>query len=227
MTPPRPRVYRLGMIKKGLAVGLAGLSVAMTTPAQAGVDGGYQWAILKNECVKSGGNYGLGFLGIRAGNRKEGKLGVNYFKIRYERQYLTFNYSWRVDRTHTAQSASFPNANDMRYFAAPWRFPFSDSDAGKVFRMKVTYYWYKQTPGPTGARRRSWNSDPHAVWKTRCAPPDVGVPSPTGSFSLPTPDDVRDASRQVHFRTCPYHRNQGNRRDASVVVVMRGEQGAS
>src|SRR5690606_34235094 len=96
MTPPRPRVYRLGMIKKGLAVGLAGLSVAMTTPAQAGVDGGYQWAILKNECVKSGGSYGLGFLGIRAGNRKEGKLGVNYFKIRYERQYLTFNYSWRV-----------------------------------------------------------------------------------------------------------------------------------
>ena len=71
MTPPRPRVYRLGMIKKGLAVGLAGLSVAMTTPAQAGVDGGYQWAILKNECVKSGGNYGLGFLEIGRASCRE------------------------------------------------------------------------------------------------------------------------------------------------------------
>lgn len=127
---------------------LAILVPLATLPAHAGVDGNYSWAILRNECVTAGGKFGLGYLGIRAGNRKQGKIGVNYLKVRYERQYMTFNGGWRVDLTQTAESAHFPNDNAVRSFTAPWRFPFQSSDVGKVFRMKVSYSWYKQNFGP-------------------------------------------------------------------------------
>lgn len=151
------------MIKKALAIALPGLIGLSVLPAHAGVDGGYSWSILRNECVKSGGKFGLGYLGIRAGNRKEGKLGVNYLKVRYERQYMTFNGGWRVDRTHTAQSAAFPNDAAVHWFAAPWRFPFSDSDAGKTFRMKVSFSWYKQIPGPDWRKKHVVEYGPQCV----------------------------------------------------------------
>ena len=136
------------MIKKALAVALPGLIGLSVLPAHAGADGDYQWTIAKNECVTSGGKFGLGWLGMRAGNRKTNKIGVNYLKVRFERQYLGFNGSWRVDRTHTNQSPTFPNDAQTRSLYMLWRFPFSESDAGKTFRMKVSYSWYKQNPGP-------------------------------------------------------------------------------
>ncbi len=139
---------RVTKIIRAVVPALAVLVPMSALPAHAGTDGNYSWAIIRNECVTSGGKFGLGYLGIRAGNRKQGKIGVNYLKVRYERQYLTFNGGWRVDRTQTAQSPVFPNDNAVRFFAAPWRFPFSESDVGKVFRMKVSYSWYKQNLGP-------------------------------------------------------------------------------
>jgi hypothetical protein len=139
--------------RRSVLTALLALSVPGSASAAVWYDGPYEWGIGHFVCHPSGGRFGFGYMQVQGGMSKNGRIGVNYFKIEFTRQWNDGS-GWHQDRQYTRESAHFPDDAAHRSYLPRWTFPFTADEAGRTFRFALKYTWMHERFGPDSAKRK-------------------------------------------------------------------------
>jgi hypothetical protein len=158
---------------------LLALAIPGSAPAAVWYDGPYEWGIGHFVCHQSGGRFGYGYMQVQGGISKYGRVGVNYFKIEFTRQW-TEGSTWHQDRQYMRESAHFPDDSTTHSYLPRWTFPFTADEAGRTFRFQLKYTWMHERFGPDTAKKK------HVAYYGPCVGGDGQSPAP-GVYALAAP----------------------------------------